>query len=70
MQNLKENRYDIKVNQVNYHIIGYGDQKASGGNIKPQKLISEFVLELLEKIDSKEVKDWGLKYPFYFRINC
>ena len=70
MQNLKENRYDIKVNQVNYHIIGYGDQKASGGNIKPQKLISEFVLELLEKIDSKEVKDWGLNYPFYFRINC
>ena len=57
MQNLKENRYDIKVNQVNYHIIGYGDQKASGGNIKPQKLISEFVLELLEKIDSKEVND-------------
>ena len=57
MQNLKENRYDIKVNQVNNHIIGYGGQKARGGNSKPQKLISEFVLKFLKKIDSNQVKD-------------
>ena len=43
MQNLKENRC---VNQVNNHIIGYGDHLSTtrGENDKLQKFIYEFVM--------------------------